>query len=112
MKKEQEEESRLQLAGNKLQQTGNGLQSTGVKEQDLNIEKKKLSYKEKREFELLQKEIGELEKEKKDITDKLNSNALPYEQLQQFSNRIGEISQLLDQKEMRWLQLSEMMESI
>lgn len=111
-KKEQEEESRLQLAGNKLQQTGNGLQSTGVKEQDLNIEKKKLSYKEKREFELLQKEIGELEKEKKDITDKLNSNALPYEQLQQFSNRIGEISQLLDQKEMRWLQLSEMMESI
>ena len=68
--------------------------------------------KKKREFELLQKEIGELEKEKKDITDKLNSNALPYEQLQQFSNRIGEISQLLDQKEMRWLQLSEMMESI
>jgi ATP-binding cassette subfamily F protein uup len=111
-KKEQEEESRLQLAGNKLQQTGKGLQGTGVKEQDLDIEKKKLSYKEKREFELLQKEIGELEKEKKDITGKLNSSALPYEQLQQFSNRIGEISQLLDQKEMRWLQLSEIMESI
>lgn len=111
-KKEQEEESRLQLTGNKLQQTGKGLQGTGVKEQDLDIEKKKLSYKEKREFELLQKEIGELEKEKKDITGKLNSSALPYEQLQQFSNRIGEISQLLDQKEMRWLQLSEIMESI
>jgi ATP-binding cassette subfamily F protein uup len=111
-KKEQEEESKLQPGGNKLQQTGKGLQGTGVKEQDLDIEKKKLSYKEKREFELLQKEIEDLEKEKKDITDKLNSSSLPYEQLQQFSNRIGEITQILDQKEMRWLQLSEMMESI
>ena len=95
-----------------MQQTNNVLLPTAEKAQYVENEKKKLSYKEKREFELLQKEIEELEKEKKEITDKLNSNALPYEQLQQFSNRIGEISQLLDQKEMRWLQLSEMTESI
>jgi ATPase components of ABC transporters with duplicated ATPase domains len=70
-------------------------------------EKKKLSYKEKREFEQLQTDIANLEKEKAAITEQLNSGNLPFEQLQQLSVRITEIGQLLDEKEMRWLELSE-----
>ncbi len=71
-------------------------------------EKKKLSFKEKREFELLEKEMADLNKEKENITGTLSSGTAPFEQLQTLSNRIGEITRLLDEKEMRWLELSEM----
>lgn len=71
-------------------------------------EKKKLSYKEKREFEQLQQDIANLEKEKQTITGQLNSGSLPFDQLQQLSVRISEITGLLDEKELRWLELSEM----
>lgn len=70
-------------------------------------QKKRFSFKEKREFELLQKEIEELSKEKQSITEKLNSGSVPYEELQTLSNRIGGVTALLDEKEMRWLELSE-----
>ncbi len=71
-------------------------------------EKKKLSFKEKREFELLEKEMADLNKEKEIITETLSSGTAPFEQLQIISNRIGQITQLLDEKELRWLELSEM----
>ncbi len=70
-------------------------------------EKKKPSFKEKREFEQLQKEIEDLNKEKKSITQQLGDSNLPYEELQNLSQRIGEVANLLDEKEMRWLELSE-----
>ncbi|HEX4957950.1 MAG TPA: ATP-binding cassette domain-containing protein, partial [Lacibacter sp.] len=70
--------------------------------------KKRMGFKEKREFELLQKEIEQLSKEKEMITEKLNSGAAAFEELQKLSVRIGEVTQLLDEKEMRWLELSEM----
>ncbi len=70
-------------------------------------EKRKMSYKEKREFELLEKEMAELAREKESITEKLNSGNALFEELQQLSVRIGEIATLLDDKEMRWLELSE-----
>ena len=68
---------------------------------------RKLTYKEKREFELLQKEITDLEKEKILVNEKLNSGSVPFEELQKLSLRIGEITALLDEKELRWLELSE-----
>lgn len=71
---------------------------------------KRVSFKDKREFELLEKEIAQLTKEKESVTEQLNSGNLPFEELQTLSNRIGELSVLLDEKEMRWLELSEMME--
>lgn len=73
-------------------------------------EKKKVSYKEKREFETLQEEIAKLEKEKEQVQQKLNSGNAGFEELQQLASRIGEITALLDEKEMRWLELSELME--
>ena len=66
-----------------------------------------MSYKEKREFEQLQQDIAKLEKEKQTITEQLNSGSLPFDQLQQLSVRISEITGLLDEKELRWLELSE-----
>lgn len=75
-----------------------------------NKEKKKVSYKEKREFETLQEEIAKLEKEKEQVQQKLNSGNAGFEELQQLASRIGEITALLDEKEMRWLELSELME--
>ncbi|HEV2482583.1 MAG TPA: ABC-F family ATP-binding cassette domain-containing protein [Puia sp.] len=70
--------------------------------------KRQLTYKEKREFESLEKDIAALTAEKQSITEKLNSGAAPFEALQQLSIRIGELSQLLDDKELRWLELSEL----
>lgn len=68
---------------------------------------RKLSYKEKREFEQLEKEIPELETERKTLTEKLSSN-INYEEISAISERLLEINFLLDEKEMRWLELSEL----
>jgi len=68
---------------------------------------KRLSYKEKREFEILEKEIEELNQEKEIVTNKLASGKLNFEDLQKYSQRIGELSTLLDEKELRWLELSD-----
>lgn len=70
-------------------------------------EKKKLSFKEKQEFEALEKDIPALETEKKGLTEKLNSGEADHEKLMEWSTRIEEINELLDEKEMRWLELSE-----
>jgi ABC transport system ATP-binding/permease protein len=69
--------------------------------------KRQLSYKEKREFESLENEIARLTLEKQTITGQLSSGDAPFDELQRLSIRIGEIGQLLDDKELRWLELSE-----
>ncbi len=71
---------------------------------------KKISFKEKREYELLEKEIGALTKEKEAITVQLGNGTLGFEELEQLSRRIGEVTALLDEKELRWLELSELIE--
>jgi ABC transport system ATP-binding/permease protein len=91
------------MSENKQEKILNPVVVTSVPE-----EKKKLTFKEKREFELLEKEIADLNKEKENITATLSSGTAPFEQLQSMSNRIGEITALLDDKELRWLELSEM----
>jgi ATP-binding cassette subfamily F protein uup len=69
--------------------------------------KTKLSFKEKYEFEQLEKDLESLEKEKKEIEEQLNSGKSDYELLGQLGNRLQEVNELLDEKEMRWLELSE-----
>src|SRR5579862_773134 len=70
-------------------------------------EKKKLSYKAQREFDMLEKEIKELHAEKLNVTEKLSNGKMDYDELQKLSSRIGEITRLLDEKELRWLEMSE-----
>ncbi|GAA3948402.1 ATP-binding cassette domain-containing protein [Chitinophaga oryziterrae] len=68
---------------------------------------RKMSFKEKRELELLEKEIADLENEKKSIDSQLAGGTIPYDQLEPLSRRVGEVIKLLDEKGMRWLELSE-----
>lgn len=71
---------------------------------------RKISFKEKREYELLEKEIADLNTEKDTITAQLSGGSSDFEQLEALSKRIGAITALLDEKEMRWLELSELIE--
>ncbi|MDR6566566.1 ABC-F family ATP-binding cassette domain-containing protein [Chitinophaga ginsengisegetis] len=71
---------------------------------------RKMSFKEKRELELLEKEIEQLETEKKNIETSLSSGELSFDKMEPMTHRIGEIIQLLDEKGIRWLELSEMSE--
>jgi ATP-binding cassette subfamily F protein uup len=69
---------------------------------------RKLTFNEKKELEKLEKEIQSLESEKATINDELNSGTLDSNQLQEKSHRYGAITDLLEEKEMRWLELSEL----
>jgi len=68
---------------------------------------RKLTFNEKKELEQLEKEIESLESEKAQINDDLNSGTLDSDQLQEKSHRYAAITDLLEEKEMRWLELSE-----
>lgn len=67
----------------------------------------RLTYKEKREKEMLEKELSELQTEKTEKEEALNSGQLSNEALTQYSRRLSELYKLIDEKEMRWLELSE-----
>ena len=79
------------------------------KSQDDNRQKsKRLTFNERKEFESLSVEIESLETEKKTLEAELSSGQISdYEQVTEKSKRISEIIGLLDEKEMRWLELSE-----
>ena len=67
----------------------------------------RMSYKEKREFEQLSKEIEQLEAEQKQLEEQLCSGKLSVDELTEKSKRLPQIKDLLDEKETRWLELSE-----
>ena len=69
-------------------------------------EKVKRSFKEQREYETLTQEMEALEAEKKALTEALNSET-DYQKLHEMGNRLQEIKDLLDEKELRWLELDE-----
>ncbi|HTQ26499.1 MAG TPA: ATP-binding cassette domain-containing protein, partial [Puia sp.] len=110
--REEVKEQSTQLTDNSRQLTDNRVPSA---EQPVNRElstvnlKKKVSFKEKREFELLAKEIETLTVEKSSIHEKFSQGNLSFDELQSLSERIGAVTQMLDEKEMRWLELSELM---
>ena len=70
--------------------------------------KRKLTYKEQREMEQLEKDLEALALEKTELEESLNSGILPYDQLQKASERIGQILEETDEKELRLLELYEL----
>ena len=79
-----------------------------VKTQHIKKEKtSRLSFKDKQEFEELEKLIPQLENEKKDFENQLASGKLGTEDIIQVSQRLSEVNGLIDEKTMRWLELSE-----
>ena len=72
-----------------------------------NDTRRKMSFKEKREFEQLDKDIASLEAEQKLIEEQLCSGTLSVDELTEKSKRLPLIKDELEEKEMRWLELSE-----
>lgn len=70
-------------------------------------QRRKKTYKEKCEFERLEKEIAALEEEQKSIEEALCSGTLPIDELTEKSKRLPILKDKLEEKEMRWLELSE-----
>ena len=70
-------------------------------------EKRRMTFKERKEFEQLEKEIAALEEEKKAIEDSLCSGELSVDELTEKSKRLPLLNDELDEKTMRWLELSE-----
>lgn len=88
-----------------------GKQTPGPKTQQppKSNQQRKPTFKEKYEFDQLEKDITALQNEKNELEVKMNSSTLNYETLQEVANRISVIVNELDEKEMRWLELSELM---
>ncbi len=99
-----EEKATKEIPSAKIQAPNSNIVATSTD----NKKPKKLSYKDQRELELLEKEMPELEQEKATIAYRMTAANLPYEELQKLSARMSEITNLLEEKEMRWLELSEL----
>lgn len=98
-----DKELRIEKRVEKLQKQAEGKETTLVKKDKSN----KLTYKEKLEFDSLGLEIETLEAEKKELLEKMNSGNGSADELIEWSNRYQEVSTLIDDKSMRWLELSE-----
>ena len=70
-------------------------------------DKRRMTFKEKKEFEQLEVEIAQLEEEKKTIEDALCSGTLSVDEITEKSKRLPELNDELDEKSMRWLELSD-----
>jgi ABC transport system ATP-binding/permease protein len=101
---EYSEVEKRQLKGNKSTAVKNDWKKELGNEK---VVKKKMSFKEKYEFESLSEEIDKLEHEKKELEDFLSSGTSDFESLSKKSDRITTVIALLDEKESRWLELSE-----
>lgn len=103
-KKEERENSKEERGKREV-----GRQEVRISETQGNREtgKRKLSFKEKRELEQLEKEIETLEIEKKFLEESLCSGQLSVEELTEKSKRLPLVNDAIDEKSMRWLELSE-----
>ena len=69
--------------------------------------KRKLTYKEQKELEQIEKDLEALAAEKAELEEALGSGSLPFDKLQEASERIGQIIEETDEKELRWLELTD-----
>lgn len=76
-------------------------------EKSKNEDKRKLTYAEKLEFESLDSDMEKLTQRKSELEGLMNSGEMDHEKLSSWSNELQEINDSLDEKEMRWLELSE-----
>jgi ATP-binding cassette subfamily F protein uup len=72
------------------------------------VQKRRMSYKEKKEFEQITIDIERLTNEKEQIEDQLSSGDISVEKITELSKRLPILNEELDEKEMRWLELSEL----
>ncbi|PIF02368.1 MAG: ABC transporter [Draconibacterium sp.] len=99
------EESKERLQKSNLKNTA---QKQKSKPNTRSNSKRRISYNEKRELEQLEVEIEQLETQKSELETLLNSGTIPHDELYQKSIELTEVKTLLDEKEFRWLELSEL----
>ena len=80
---------------------------TGACQAEAPAKKKKLTYKEQKELEQIERDLEALALEKEELESQLGSGDLPFDRLQAASERIGVIMAETDEKEMRWLELTD-----
>lgn len=71
------------------------------------VKPRPFSFKEKREFDSLEKEIPQLQAEKIKLTAQMSSGELTYSELEKITQRFTELNRMIEEKEWRWLELSE-----
>ena len=69
--------------------------------------RKKLTYREQKELEQIETDLEALGKEKKELEEKMSSGTLAYDKVQEASERFGTLSGMIEEKELRWLELQE-----
>ncbi|GHV72643.1 ABC transporter ATP-binding protein [Bacteroidia bacterium] len=99
----QEEEERENKKKNNAE-----TRNTTSSQQVINFKPRKISFKEKQELAALEKEIPQLEEEKTAIENQLSSGVLDNESIVKCSQRFAELTGWIDEKTMRWLELSEL----
>lgn len=86
----------------------NQKKQVGVLKPTVNKHQDKISFKEKREYELLEQELENLNEEKSTLEKEITSGILQQDGLLEKSNRLAKVMVLLDEKEIRWLELDEL----
>ena len=81
-------------------------------QEEIKSNARKLSFKEKREFEELETEIPKLQKLKEELTIQISEPDLDFEMIQKISQELEKIIAQIDEKEMRWLELSMQMDEV
>ena len=105
--KEYEAEQRSQARVQEKAEKEKAARQAAQNQPELPARKKKLTYKEQKELEQIEKDLETLSAEKAELETALSAGNLPFDQLQAASERIGAIMEETDQKEMRWLELTE-----
>ena len=108
------------LAENKESNAGNGKQSNnqsplgrvaeggvGFVQTVVATSKRKLSFKEQKELENLEADMARLEVQKATVIEKLNTGSQSHEEITKWAKEIEQLNATLEEKEMRWLELSE-----
>ena len=105
--KEYEAEQRSQARAQEKAEKEKAARQAAQTQVDMPAKKKKLTYKEQKELEQIEKDLEALASEKAELEAALSAGNLPFEQLQAASERIGAIMEETDEKEMRWLELTD-----
>lgn len=100
--KDREEERRVESRGNRKETRAAASASS-----DRGERKRRLTYKEKMEKEQLERDLSSLGEEKKSLEERLCSGTMSAQELTDGSVRLGEVNRLIDEKELRWLELDE-----
>ena len=105
--KEYEAEQRSQARAQEKAEKEKAAKAAAAVQVETPSKKKKLTYKEQKELEQIEKDLEALGVEKAELEEKLSTGTLPFDQLQAASERIGQIMDETDEKEMRWLELTD-----